>query len=193
VLEEDVHQLPEDVVGGGVHLLHDAGVVRAGHERMRDRARGGDRAAVPAGQRDREQPEPVGRLQRPQDVGTVAVGRDPEGDVVRSGQQPQLMGEDLVEAEVPGHAGHGRRVGRERERGQRPLADDDRVHELDREVLGVGGGPAVAEHDQLAAAREPHRHVVTGGGDQLGVVGEQPSGYGPVAHGLGRGLLHPLR
>jgi hypothetical protein len=123
----------------------------------------------------------------------VAVGRDPEGDVVRPGQQPELMGEDLVEAEVPGHAGHGRGVGREGERGQGPLADDDRVDELDREVLGVGGGTAVAEHDQLAAAREPHRHVVTGGGDQLGVVREQPGGHGPAGHGVGCGLLHPLR
>jgi hypothetical protein len=78
--------------------------------------------------------------------------------------------EHRVEAPAPRDAHERRGVGDQGQGGQRPLADDDRVHELDRHVLGVGGGAAVAEGQELAAAGEALRHGVAGAGDALGVL-----------------------
>src|ERR1035441_2255323 len=41
-----------------------------------------------------------------------------------------------------------------------------------RWVLSVGAGAAGAEHHQLAAQMEPDRHVMAGGGDLPGLLGE---------------------
>lgn len=57
-------------------------------------------------------------------------------------------------------AGDRRHVGRERDSGQRALPHDDRVHELDGDVLRIGARPAGAEDHELAAPVEPDRHLM---------------------------------
>ena len=74
--------------------------------------------------------------------------------------------------------------------GKRPLADDDRVHELDGEVLRVRRRRTRAEDDQLPATGEPAGHGVAGPGDQLGVRAERPARRLPALEEL-RGRRHP--
>jgi hypothetical protein len=83
------------------------------------------------------------------------------------------VGVDAVDAAAIGHAHQRRGVAHEGEGRQSALADDDRVDELDRDVLGVGGRRAVAEHEQAPAAQEARCHVATGEGQGGGVVGER--------------------
>ncbi len=78
------------------------------------------------------------------------------------------------------HARDGRGVGGQRDRRQRALADDDRVHELDGHVLRVRARRARAEDEELAALVEPQRHRMRGAGDLLGLVGELTARAGPA-------------
>ena len=69
-------------------------------------------------------------------------------------------------------------LGREPERRQRPLADDHRVDELDRDVAGVRARRRrAAEGDQAAAAGEALGHPVTAARERLRLALEE----GPVA------------
>lgn len=52
----------------------------------------------------------------------------------------------------------GAKRARQIERGKRTLADDDRVHELYRDVLRIGRVRTAAEGEQAAAAQESLRH-----------------------------------
>jgi len=84
VLEEDVHQLPEDVVAGLVDLLHDEGVAIVAGEQPVGLPGPGMRAGTGEGDRLHA---PRGRLLDPgrhRRLGRV-VGRQgqPDGDVVR--------------------------------------------------------------------------------------------------------------
>ena len=133
-------------------------------------------AAVPAGQGDRQQAELPGRLQARPARWRCAVGRDAQGDVGGLGQEADLVGEDRVHAVPLGDPGHRGHVGGQRDGRQRALADDHRVDELHRDVLRVGARPAGAEHHQLAAAVEPHRHGVAGRGDRAGLAGQVARG-----------------
>ncbi len=47
---------------------------------------------------------------------------------------------------------------REIERGQGALADDDRMHEFDRDVLGIGGAGAATKCEQAAPDKETLGH-----------------------------------
>src|SRR5262249_24036773 len=57
LLEEDVHQFPQQVVHGDVHLLAPPGIVGAGQQHVIRGRPGRDRPAVAAGQRDRQHAE----------------------------------------------------------------------------------------------------------------------------------------
>ena len=110
-------------------------------------------ATVAADQGQGQQPEGAGRLQ----ARAARCRRPRRSDTPRAmstggGQLAHLVGEDLVEALPGGEAGERGRVVGQGEGGQGPLAHDDRVDELDGDVLGVGGATAVAEDEELAAA-----------------------------------------
>ena len=126
VLEEHVHELPQQVVVGLGQLLADERVVA---RRRRDRD-------VEAARR------------------RLAVERDHH--VVRPGQQRRL------------------RRAPERDRRQRALADDHRVHELHRDVLGVRArGRRRADGKQPAAAQEALGHLVAEPRDPLRLRAEE--------------------
>ena len=148
---------------------------------------GRDRAAVPAGQRDRQQAQLPWRSRRPAStLAALAVGGHAERDVARARPSyADLVGEDLRHALPRGHPGHRGDVGGQRDRGQRPLAHDHRVHELHRDVLRVRAGPAGAEHHQLAALVEADRHGVTGLGHRVGLGGQVASGASRRPNGAG--------
>ena len=57
-------------------------------------------------------------------------------------------------------------VAGQRQRRQRALAHDDRMHELDRDMLRVGARAAVAEDEQGSAVLEPRGHGAAGIGDR---------------------------
>jgi hypothetical protein len=83
-----------------------------------------------------------------------------------------LEGEDLVEALRAGNTGYRRDISGQRDRRQRTLAHDDRVNELDYDVLRVRAGCPVAEHDEGAATVEANGHRVASSGDRCGIVGQ---------------------
>src|SRR5690606_21225550 len=167
VLEADVGELPQQVVaehepagGGGERVVlvdpqHVVGGAGRGPGAVADPQRGG----APGGGAAHDRPYP-----------RVAGGGD---------------GDDHVAGPYR-EAGLADRVGAgERDRGQRAFADDDRVDELDRDVVGVrlpGGGDAPQRGPGGKAAGEGER----GGGEVLGAgLVEQdlvPLGYRGV-HG----------
>jgi hypothetical protein len=55
------------------------------------------------------------------------------------------------------------------QRGQGPFANDDRVHELDGDVLGVGRGRAIAESQEPPSSEEPAGHLVASLGQSGGL------------------------
>jgi hypothetical protein len=139
VVEEDVHELPEHVVERLHELLPDRRVARRRLELplCPGSGEGQGQAAALAGHAERR-----GRL-------AAVLGRtEPDRDVAGLGGQRHLL------AEVAPLAG-------QRDRGQRALADDDRVHELHRHVPRVRAGRRrPPERDQPPAAREALGHPV---------------------------------
>ncbi len=165
MLEEHVHELPQHVVGRLDQLLAD---VRIGDRRL-ELPLG---AGAPEG--DRQAPAHAGDLDRAGRLAGVAlaagvhvalaVGVHPEErdrDVARSEQQLGLRLESLVA---------------QRDRRQRPLADDHRVHELDSDVARIRArGRRAAERDQPPTAREPLRHRMAEPRQPLGLGAEEPA------------------
>ena len=140
VVEEDVHELPEHVVERLHELLADRGIANRRLElplRAGGRERERQAAALPR--------ESEGRG----GLAAVVARAEADRDVVRLGHQRQLVHQRAA-------------LARQSDRGQRALADDHRVHELDGHVPGVGAGRGrAAEGDQPAAAREALGHPVT--------------------------------
>src|SRR4051794_19163793 len=98
-----------------------------------------------------EAPLVAGVRERHRQAAVVEV----EHDVVRLGQRAELLG-------------------RERERRQRPLADDHRVHELDRHVAGVRAcGRRAGDGEQPPAGLEALGARVAEPRDPLGLGGEE--------------------
>jgi hypothetical protein len=128
---------------------------------------------VAAEERDREQARRARGPQARPYVGAVAVDRDPERDVVGAAQHVDLVGVDPVEPLAGGDAHQGRGVAGEGEGGEGALAHDDRVDELDGDVLGVGGAGAVAENQQPPTSGEPVGHVAAGHAQRLGLLGQR--------------------
>ena len=91
----------------------------------------------------------------------LVVGLEGQHDVVGRDQQRDLRGERPA-------------LAREPDRGQRALADDHRVDELDRDVARVRARRRRgAERHEPAAAREALRHPVAEAGDAVGLGGEE--------------------
>ena len=182
VLEEDVDQLPEDVVGGLGQLLADRRVIAARRQLPLGAGPGleGDRQAAA-----------LARLGEPgTDLLAARVeGAERDHDVVGLADQADLA---LERPAVAGQA----------DRRQRPLADDHRVDELDGDVADVGArGGRDADRDQPPAPGEPLGHPVAEPGEGLGARLEEGA-VGLAALGLQlaesvggseRGRAHRLR
>ena len=153
VLEEDVHQLPQHVVEGLDKLLADVAVIARGLELpLRAERRESDRqASAPAGERHRpERSRPPRRPSRQ----------------TRSRCRPRARAGRV-----------GRRLAarsRQADRGQRALADDHGVDELDRDVVRVRARRRRgAEREQPTAAREALGHPVAEAREALGLPREE--------------------
>ena len=135
VLEADVGELPEDVVAEHEPAVVAGGRIVAEPDHVLGRAI--ERASDPTPRWMVVRPHASARRRAP------AMGwsppRDNDEDVPGAGHRPQSRGRVVVD---------------ERHRGKRSRADDDGVHELDGDVLGVlrcARRPA----PQRAAGREP--------------------------------------
>src|SRR6266498_523382 len=71
--------------------------------------------------------------------------------------------------------------------GQAPLADDDRVDEVDGDVLGIRAPSAVAERDQLAASTEPGGHGGAGATHRIGTLHQRQASFATAGKGIGYG------
>jgi hypothetical protein len=100
------------------------------------------------------------------------------------------VSEHLVESGPSGNTHQRGRVSHQRQRRQRTLADDDGVHELDGDMLGIGGRATVAEGQQLAAAQEPDGHVMACVGEAVGGTGQRGASGLPARERLRR---HPTQ
>ena len=148
MLEEDVHGFPQRVIQNLEQFLVHEGIVGDRRRRVPTasaRKRKGHRAA------------PGSTVERGQNI-RIALGRpEPHDHVVR------------VQAAVePGAI-----VDRHVQRGERALADDHRMHELDGNVLRVGRIWAATEGEQTATPEEPLRHLVAGLGQPHGLASEE--------------------
>ncbi len=138
VLEVHVHRLPEHVVEDLEDLLGDERIVVRRGERVLSRLpRQGERQRAPLPRRPRA-PAPPPRP-RPGNAKPITMSSGRSND-----RQTRLE----VRAQV--------------QRRQRPLADDHRVHELHRDVLGVGGGGPSTEGEEPPACQKAARHLVAG-------------------------------
>jgi hypothetical protein len=151
VVEEDVDELPQQVIERLDDLLAD--------ERVRDRRE----VELPfgagaRGERDRQAAALARRGQRRERVRVVA---EAHRDVLALGLERDLVGD---RAALAGDA----------ERGQRALADDHRMDELDRHVPRVGAvGGGGAERHEPALTREALGHPVTQPREALSLGGEE--------------------
>jgi hypothetical protein len=184
VFEEDVHQFSQHVVRGHVELLDDAWIGRAGDQTW---SRPGVRAIAP--------PSPpvsatvsmptsraVSRARR-----TLAQSPSVEMPSAMSAGSPMIRSWWAKTSSRPTRLATPVTVATSAvsECAGSALADDHGVDELDRHVLGVGAGAAVAEDDELAAAVEAPGHAVARLGHRRGVVG-QGEHRGPAALEEGR-------
>ena len=153
MLEEHVHELPQHVVERLDELLADVGI----------RAR---RLELPLGA-DRRRTRSSGTRAR-------ARARPPE----RPRRRPRSVAERdhdvLLAREQPSCAAELAALAREGDRGQRALADDHGVHELDRDVARVRARRRRgAQRDQPPAAREALGHAVAEPREPLGLGREE--------------------
>jgi hypothetical protein len=130
VLEEDVHCLPERVVEHFDQFLADGRVCRRRIE---------CKAADGAWQTDRMGAARFRCIQRSRDGWIAARRRKPHHDVVVSDncREPCLERRGQVEG------------------GQSPLADDDGMDELDRDMLSIGSARAAAECQVVIVTIDP--------------------------------------
>ena len=137
VLEKHVDRLPQHVVEDLENLL--------GHERVPVRRRERVLPRLPR-QREGQRPPLPSRPERPFHRLVRPRKREAHHHVLWPQHDRQAPLE--VRAKV--------------ERRQRPLAHDYRMHELNRDVLGVRGGRPVPERQQPPAGQEASGHLVAG-------------------------------
>ena len=74
-----------------------------------------------------------------------------DGDIARFAQRLDLAGEDRIIAEIVRRRRQQRRIGRKRDRRQRPAVYPVAADKLGREMLRIAGTAAIAEKHQLVA------------------------------------------
>src|SRR6266850_5632363 len=83
-----------------------------------------------------------------------------------------MMSEGLLEAGPVRNARYSRNVVSQRNRWERPLANDHRMHKFDSHMLRISTRTAVAKHDQFATAMKPLSHRMTRARNPLGIFSE---------------------
>src|SRR5438105_3337035 len=121
----------------------------------------------------RKQRELARDLETVHEVRRLAARAERQRHVITAAEQTKLVAEDLGEVAVVRDRREQRGVGGQRERRQRAPLLEDRVAELHRHVLGVGGAAAVAHDVEPAAALEGRRHRARQGLDALGLHAEE--------------------
>ena len=153
VVEEDVDELPEHVVEGLDQLLADEGVVDVG-----DELPGG----AAGGEGDRLAPALPGKGHRARGCGSRLARLERDHRVAVGGESAELHLDRAT-------------LGADRDRRQRPLADDHRMDELDRDVSRVGArGRRRADRQQPSAAREAGGELMAAASDPLRLALEEP-------------------
>jgi hypothetical protein len=148
MVEEHVHQLPEHVVERLDELLVNGRVSRR-------------RLELPLGADRRERERQAAALPRDRERRGDLAGAEADSDVVGLREEAHLLGQRPTLAGEP-------------DRGQGALADDDRVHELDRDVSGVRAcGRRSPEGDQPTPTSEPLGHAMAEPGQALGLGVEE--------------------
>ena len=132
----------------------------------------GHAPTVAARQRHRGQAQFARGDQGGQDVGRVAAGRNRQQHVAGTTQGADLPGEDLLEGVVVGDGGQRRTVGGQRDGGQSRPFDLEAVDQFGGEMLGVGGGAAVAASQNLVASPQPLGQMFGGLNDKRSQGGE---------------------
>jgi len=160
--------LSDQLVEGDVVLLDDQPITgrddqavvgrRLGRQRHRRRPRAGSRsasrAARHAGISASRHPGIPSCPELGADIGAPTVARDAQRDVLRPAQNVHLVGEGTIRVGVDGHHHRGGGSTDERERRQGAIADDDRVHKRDGDVLRIRGNGSITEREQSPAADE---------------------------------------
>ncbi len=117
-------------------------------------------AAVVAGEGEGVQSHACGRFfEGVDEVGRVPGGGDGEEDVAGSAEGFELARKDELVAEVVAGGGEDGAVGGEGDGAERAAVDGEAHDELGDEVLGVGGGAAVARDKQGATVAQGVRCV----------------------------------
>jgi hypothetical protein len=140
VLKIHVYRLPEHVVEDLENLLGHKGIFVRELERVI--------ASLPR-QCEGECPSPLRRRKRSLHHRVYVLKREAHDHVLRSQDYRQSP------LEIRAHI----------QRRQGPFADDNRVHELHRDMLCVGRGRAVPERQQPATRQEPAGHLVASLGE----------------------------
>ena len=112
------------------------------------------RAAVRAGEADRRQAAPAGRLEAGEHVRRAAARGDPDRDVARGAERLHLAREDAVVAVVVGDRRDGGGVVGERQGRERAPLGEESPHELGGDVRRVGRAASVAEGEHLPATAQ---------------------------------------
>src|SRR5215470_6590732 len=169
--EYDVNQVPDDMIESDVRLLDPVDA-----ERRNDEGVIGERREAPAilsCEGNSHQTELSCHLERMHEVRRLTARTQRQRHIAAPGMSPQLIAEDLREVTVVRDGGEEGIVGRQRDGRQRSALLDNGVAELHRDVLGVGGAPAVAHDVEPASALECRRHRACERFDAIGFCAEE--------------------
>src|SRR6266702_5192555 len=168
--QEDMHQLPQDMVDGDLHFLHNLRLLGRSHEEMVHRGMGSHGVAVPTSQGDGEQPH---LLRDPNAMQYILVWfglGDGYGNVLRLRQVPELIGEYIVPTVALREASEGGNIVGEGNRWEGSLPNRDRMEKLNGNVLGICTTAAIAKSDEFSPLVKPLGHIVAGQGNSFGLI-----------------------
>src|SRR5437870_4212025 len=168
--QEDMHQLPQDMVDGALHFLHNLRLLGRSHEEMVHRGMGSHGVAVPTRQGDGEQPH---LLRGPNATQYILVWLglgDAYGNVLRLRQVPELIGEYIVPTVALREASEGGNIVGEGNRREGSLPNHDRMDKLNGNVLSICTTSAIAKSDQFSPLVKPLCHIVAGQGNSFGLL-----------------------
>jgi hypothetical protein len=163
----NVDRLAQQVADRDVALLDPRRDVRR-HRHTGVAARDEGRAAR-AGEPDHAHPSPARGLDGEHHVLRRAARRDRDQHVARAAERLDLAREHLLVAVVVRDRGQRRRVGGERDPGERPALEHEPPDQLGGDVLRVGGAAAVAAQQHLMTGQHGVAQQIRGARDRVDV------------------------
>src|SRR5579875_3891770 len=152
-----MHQLPQHMIERFVDLLNEHWITRRNNKTEIKPALF-EQSTIRTGQSKREQAHPPAQFKRLGDVLTGAIKREPQRDIPRPGQRLEMLSKPLLRR-APGQSLTERRaVIGQRDGRQGALANNDRVHKLDGNVLSIGRARAIAEGQESSTLVKTTRH-----------------------------------